>query len=209
MRTRSKRILAALIACTFGAVASMVAGSQPAQAVTGHQGYAVYRDGVFWNYTWHAGILDDPTYNSSAYPVTMAPGGSSNVKYASWPAFLDGNKYVGLYRPNKAPTTAARDNFIYMERKLIGEAIPYSLVYQVDYNWATAGTWVDPAEIKGIRCDGVVEYVYEWYDYRVYGNDTYWDVTKSSFLGQDAHSGNAVTPSRQAGFMTRITTALP
>ncbi|MGV8908094.1 MAG: hypothetical protein ACOH1Y_03870 [Propionicimonas sp.] len=70
-------------------------------------------------------------------------------------------------------------------------------------------TKVDPSEIKGLRCDGVVEYVYEWYDYRICGNDTYWDVTKSSFLGQDAHSGNAVTPKSQAGFMTRITTDLP
>lgn len=30
-----------------------------------------------------------------------------------------------------------------------------------------------------MRCDGVVEYIYEWYSYRVFGNDTQWDVTKN------------------------------
>lgn len=183
--------------------------AEPAAAVTGNQGYAVYRDGVFFNYTWHAAILDDPHYNTTTLPVTMAPGGSSNVKYASWSSFLDGNTYMGLYRPKTAPTSAARDNFIYMERKLIGEAIPYSLIFQVDYNWATAGTYVDPAEIKGIRCDGVVEYVYEWYNYHVYGG-TDWDVTVSSAWIQNLHSANAITPKLQAqSYLTRITTSLP
>lgn len=205
MTTWMKRLI-------IGAVTAMLASSlaaAPAFAASGNQGYAVYRDGVFYNYTWHAALMDDPHWNTTSLPIVHAPG-SGNVKWDSWKNFLGGRTYMGTYRPKTAPSSGSRDNFVYMGRRLKDEQIPYSLLYQVEYNTSTAGTWVDPNEVTKMRCDGVVEYVYEWYGFRVYGSNTYWDVTKSGYWNRDAHSGTAVTPKSQAqSYLTKVTSSLP
>ena len=69
---------------------------------------------------------------------------------------------------------------------------------------------MDPNEVTKMRCDGVIEYVYEWYGFRVYGSDTRWDVTKADFWIRDAHSLFAVTPKSQArSYLTKVTSSLP
>ena len=178
-------------------------------AATGYQGYAIYRDGVFFNTTWHAGIMDEPYCDTYIYPVVHHPG-SGYVKWDSWENFLDGNNFKGVYRPNSSPSSSTRDLFVAMGRKLKDEQISYNLAYQVYYDTGSSGTWVDPSEISSMRCDGVVEYTFEWYGYRVYGSDTYWDVTKNSFLGRNHHSGTAVTPKSQAeDCLTLVTSSVP
>lgn len=195
-----------------GAAATLLASSlvaAPACAATGNQGYAVYRDGVFGNYTWHAAIMSLPHWNSDTLPVIHHPG-TGWVGYGTWPEFIAKKTYQGTYRPKVAPTSANRDSFLSMARRLADERVSYNVAYQVYYNTSTAGTWVDPAEITSMRCDGVVEYIYEWYGFRVYGSNTYWDVTKAGRSSRDHHSGNAVTPKSQAqSYLTRVTTSLP
>jgi hypothetical protein len=194
-------------------IASLAAG--PAYAATGRQGYAVYRDGVYGNYTWHAAIMSLPYYNSGTLPVIHHPGNKSGttkmVEYGTWSEFLGGKVYQGTYRPKVAPTSANGDAFLSMARRLVDEKIPYDAWYQVDYNVSTAGTRVDPGEIKGMRCDGVVEYIYEWYGFKVYGNTSgQWDVTKAAHVLKDLHSGPNVTPKTQAqSYLTKITSSLP
>jgi hypothetical protein len=181
----------------------------PAEAATGNQGYAVYRDGVFFGYTWHSAFLDDPHWNTTSSPV-IHQAGSGYVTWASWSSFLGGKNYVGTYRPKTAATSANRDNFQYMARLLRNEQIGYNVAYQVYYDTSTVGTWVDASEVSSMRCDGVVEYVYEWYGFRVYGSDTRWDVTKGDYWNRDAHGGAAVTPKSQAqSYLTLVTTSLP
>lgn len=204
--TRIRR-LTALAAATLLA-ATLVAA--PAHAATGNQGYAVYRDGVFGNYTWHAAMMSLPHYNSGSLPVVHHPGSGKWVQYGTWPEFLGGKVYQGTYRPKTAPTSANRDSFLSMARRLADEQVNYNVLYQVYYNTSTAGAWVDPGEVTSMRCDGVVEYIYEWYGFRVYGNDTYWDVTKASWSGREHHSGTLVTPKSQAqSYLTKITSSLP
>ena len=178
-----------------------------ASAASGYQGYAIYRDGVFFNYTWHAGMMDE-AYSTYYLPVVHHPG-SGYVTWDSWDNFISGNNFEGVYRPDEDPSSYDRDLFVSMGRKLKNEQIAYNLAYQVYYNPSTSGTWVDPSEISSMRCDGVVEYIYEWYGYRVYGSDTYWDVTSSSYGGRDHHSGTAVTPSSQSGYLTLVTSSVP
>jgi hypothetical protein len=184
-------------------------GTVKAYAASANVGDAVYRDGVVY-VEWHAAIMDDPDWNTTSKPIIHAPGFNSNVKYGSWSEFLGGNKYTGVYRPKKTPSAAARDNFRYMARKLKDEKIPYTVANQVYYSINSVGTWVDPAEIQSMRCDGVVEYVYEWYGFRVYGGDSYWDVTRAGSLNRELHGGTAIAPRRQAEtFLYKVSGSLP
>lgn len=179
-----------------------------AQAATGNQGYAVYRDGVAV-IEWHAAIMDDPHYNTTSSPVIHHPG-DGWVRFGSWAKLLDGQNYKGVFRPKATANSAARDNFNTMARKLATEQIPYSLLFQVDYNSFSVGSWVEPSEISAMRCDGVVEYVYEWYGFRVYGNDGQWDVTRADPVIKALHSGMAVTPKIQANsHLTKVSSSLP
>lgn len=169
-------------------------------AVTGFQGYAIYRDGTYD--FWHAGMMDGP-YSTSYLPV-LHHSGSGYVKRDSWENFLSGNEFQGVYRPNSDPSSYYRDLFVALGRDLKDEQISYNAFYQVNYDSGSAGTWVDPEDISSIRCDGVVEYIYEWYGFRVYGSDTLWDVTYNSNANRNHHSGTAITPVSQTGYLTLI-----
>jgi len=92
-----------------------------------------------------------------------------------------------------------------MARNLASEYIPYTLTYQVWYDLDDAGTYVAPSQIIEMRCDGVVEYIYEWYGFRVYGNDNYWDVTKNSFWAREEHSAAWIYPKTQRNYLTWVT----
>lgn len=194
-----------------GIVVAGLVGSPLAGAATGNQGYAVYRDGVFFGTNWHAAFMDDPHSNTTSLPVIHAPGTPGMVKFDSWSAFMGGKVYQGVYRPKVAPNSAMRDNFRTLARTLRSEAIPYSLGFQVYYDeTSTTGTWVDPHEIQSMRCDGVIEYVFEWYGFRVFGSDSYRDVTKNSSANRNLHSGTQVSPKTQAqSYLTKVTSALP
>ncbi|WP_053366504.1 hypothetical protein [Bacillus sp. FJAT-27245] len=183
--------------------------STSTEAATGYQGYAIYRDGVFYGYDWHAGMMDDPYRTTTSLPVLHAPGSGSVVSWDSWSNFMKGNNFKGVYRPNRAPTSSERDLFVSMGRNLRTENIAYNVAYQVYYDTGSSGTWVDPSEISSMRCDGVVEYIHEWYGFRIYGSDTYWDVTRNSFWGRDHHSGTAITPKKQVGYMTLVKSTAP
>jgi hypothetical protein len=85
----------------------------------------------------------------------------------------------------------------------------YTPLYQIDHS-VGSGSWVYPDDLYLIRCDGVVEYCHEWYYYRIYGNDTYWNITKGGFATMDHHSGTAVTPKSQAqSYMTLVQSSKP
>ncbi len=60
-----------------------------------------------------------------------------------------------------------------------------------------------------MRCDGVVEYIYEWYGYRVYGSNDYWDVTEHSAKIKDHHSGIAITLKKQTNYLALVKSSLP
>lgn len=183
-----------------------------ALAATGNQGYAVYRNGVVVGATdqWHSALMALPHTTSGSLPVIHAPGGRGYVQYGTWKEFIAAKTYQGTYRPKSAPASADRDNFAYMARRLVDEQIPYSLLYQVNYSVSKAGKWVDPGDITGMRCDGVIEYVYEWYGFRVFGGDSVWDVTRALSVNKTAHSGTAVTPRTQAqSYLVKVTASLP
>ena len=204
MNTWMKRLITIAAAVLL---ASSLAVSQ-AFAATGNQGYAVYRDGVAGNLNWHAAIMDDPHWNTTGLPV-IQHSGSGYVKWDTWANFIAGETYMGTWKPKGSPTSANRDLFKSRARFLKDEQIPYTVYHQVDYNVSTSGTWVDLSEITKIRCDGVIEYTYEWYGFRVYGGDSDWDVTKVGSANRSRHYITNIGPKGQTSYLTKVTSSLP
>lgn len=72
-----------------------------------------------------------------------------------------------------------------------------------------AGKWVSPSEVSSMRCDGVVEYIYEYYGFRVYGSSSDWDVSKASFDIREKHSRTNITPKKQVNYLTLVDDDVP
>ncbi len=178
----------------------------------GNQGLAVYRDGVFFDTNWHAGIMDMP-HATDYLPVLHHPGGNGVVRWASWDSFMDvgkGNTFKGVYEPKwKYLTISDRDKVVAFGRKLRTENIVYDLLYQVYYDYTATGAYIEPDEIIGMRCDGVVEYLYEWYYFRVYGSDLNWDVTIRDVGTQRHHTLPLITPKTQVNYLRLVSSSVP
>lgn len=172
-------------------------------------GYAVYRDGVVAgaNVNDHAALMNSRTKNIYP-PVLHAVGYGGTVKWDEWFNFEKNNTYLGIYKPKSATMTSTLQNsFISKARELRG--ISYNILDQIVYN-AGSATYVKPEHISKLRCDGVVEYVYEWYGYRVGGADGKWDITRNLTANYWEHSGFFITPRKQrSGLLQRVTTAYP
>lgn len=168
-------------------------------AATGLEGFAIHRDGAFLGTTWHAGLMDEAQPNMSL-SVTHAGQSKDTVIYGSWSDFLNGNTFKGFYAPKTGISLTGRDNVKAMGRRLISENILYTPLAQLN-NKPGVSTWIFPDDISAIRCDGVVEYCYEYYGYRIYGSDSKWDISRN---GNQAHHALAsVTPKTQAeNYMT-------
>ena len=172
-------------------------------AAEGFEGYAVYRDGAFLGTTWHGGLMDG-AHPKKEKPVTHAAQSKSTVQSGSWGSFINGNTFKGFYYPKSGvPTSAKRDLIKAMGKSLIDENILYTPIQQIDYK-VTDSTWVLPSDITKIRCDGVVEYCYEYYGFRIFGNDTYWNISRMGSAYKSHHALATVTPKKQSEeYMTK------
>jgi len=117
----------------------------------------------------------DGEANKNIYKPIIHHSGSGYAKWDSWEAFMDGKNYKGIYRPKQTPNSAAYDAFVVMGRKIANNNISYSFVVQMQYG--SSSNWVYVEDITGIRCDGVIEYCYEWNNYRVFGWNAWWDIS--------------------------------
>ncbi len=179
-------------------------------AAEGYEGYAIHRDGAFFGTTWHAGLMDE-AYSTYYLPVLHIAGLSGGVKWDSWDNFINGNSFKGVYRPSGGISSTGRDLVKATGRKLRTENIGYTPLSQIDYPAAVLSqTWVYTEDISLIRCDGVVEYSFEWNGYRIFGNDSYWDISRAGWDYLTQHSLAIVTPKSQAqDYMTLVTSSVP
>lgn len=178
-----------------------------ATAVTGSMGYAVYRDGVLGIVNWHGAIMNQPTSKSSS-AVTHITGPFKVVKHGSWEEFLSGKHFMGLYMPKGTIDAYGRGRVVDMGRLLVTENIGYTPAGQIAHNISSTTAYIQPDEISAIRCDGVVEYCYEWFNFRIYGSSSQWDITISGNTYH--HALPYITPQSQAeDYMTRIQTVDP
>lgn len=158
------------------------------------RGYAVYRDGVVLNLNDHAALMYEGSKDDNL-PILQAPGVGSVVKYDTWEGFIANGQYIGIYKPkNCNMTTTVANQFQSLARELRG--ISYTLWDQIDY-YASSSMWVRPEHIGNLRCDGVIEYVYEWYGYKVGGIGDAWDITLNDNRNYLQHTGFLINPRRQ------------
>ncbi|RCX18848.1 hypothetical protein DFR58_104117 [Anaerobacterium chartisolvens] len=179
-------------------------------STTEWKGYAVYRDGVSGfnsGLNDHAALMDEP--NRTYYkPIIHAPGYSDPVQWDHWDDFMNGKKYLGIFKPkNTTITETVANSFVSKARELRG--ISYNVLDQIVYS-AGSNTWVYPENISQLRCDGVVEYTYEWFGYRVGGPDNKWDITRNLIANYWEHSGFFITPRKQnQELLTKVSSGYP
>lgn len=179
-------------------------------AASRYQGYAIYRDGVSASWIsggWHAAIQIEPLATSTNYAFVHATGGAK-VGKTTWSGFMGGsdNMYQGLYKPKLVGISKYwRYNVYETAIELQNENITYTALEQVSYNADTTGNYVNPKNITSMRCDGVVEYCYEYNGIRIYGSDANWDVSLNDENVRASHFGTLITPKKQAqNYMTAI-----
>ncbi len=209
LRIFSSIIVVALMAAVF---------VTPASAATGYQGYAIYRDGVqAWDggpvINWHAGIMYDPYTSTSSIPLIHTPG-KGYVRFATWNDFMEGNhNFKGVYAPKGGIISADRDKVRNMSYKLATDQIPYHFWGQMFVDEAVFGTTqtrIEPRNITGMRCDGVVEYCYEYCNYKIYGGISTWNISKNDKECFNKHNHIGINPETQAGkYMILVTSSKP
>ncbi len=168
-------------------------------------GYAIYRDGVA-ELEWHAGIMWGSSTTSTNKPVVHHPG-TNVVKFDTWRNFIDGNIFKGYYESDDSPTLNERARIAGLAKKLANENIPYCFYYQLETDLDTLSSnpkTIKPENITAMRCDGVVEYCYEYYGHRIYGSNSNWDITIAKQDNIAKHSLTNVTPKKQASYMTKV-----
>jgi hypothetical protein len=154
---------------------------------------AVYREGGFLNSLGHAGV-----YKGSGYVYHIA-GPWHQVEVVPLTTFIDGKTFYGYFY-NTSMDSYDRLN-IQDTLWLLDQDpdITYTASGQL-YHESNAGSYISVDEITDIRCDGVVEYSYEWNNIWVWGRSdtgtsngtpTHFDISNVSYtdehndLGED------------------------
>lgn len=169
----------------------------------GQKGYAVYRDlgtlpSIFAPGDWHAGILCEE-YVTDNLSIVHKPGIFGDIGAVSFEDFVGDLTYRGIYRPTSNFLCGYdRERFVSMARYLATRDIGYITTYQLQATVWPDAEKIEPDDIASIRCDGLIEYCYEYYGYRVYGNDALWDISKASTENLQHHSTQNILPKAQA-----------
>lgn len=177
---------------------------------SGFQGYAAYRDGVITdevNLNWHGAIIAGPETSMSYYIFAQARGLGHTTELGSYLDFIGDGQPKGYYRPSSTSYSASqRDRVCDTAVDLAYEHIPYVMMNPISYSMSSIATKKYPvSDILGIRCDGFVEYAFEYNNIRVYGSGEDWDISKPGIGPDLEHSGFKLTPRKQANnCMVRI-----
>ncbi|MGX1984152.1 hypothetical protein EDD69_1303 [Thermolongibacillus altinsuensis] len=180
--------------------------SSYAYAASSPSGSATYREGGTLNTHDHAGIMKN---SSTVYEIK---GYNYKVDESSLTSFKDGKTYYGTFKTSSL-TSTQRDSILSTAEALDNDPeITYTMYDQL--NWeSNAGDYISVSEITDIRCDGVVEYAYEWNNIWVWGrsstgtasgNPTHHDISYTAYASEHANLGSdapwiEVSPKVQRG----------
>ena len=127
-------------------------------------GDALYREGGLLNNLNHAGICN------SSIAIVHIPGYWHSVEVVSWSDFLDGSEYIGYCNKTNMSTIDKEDVRALANSLPTYTNITYTMWDALNYdrNENEEEYYIQPYEITDIRCDGVVEYCYEFIGLRVW-----------------------------------------
>lgn len=188
-----------------------------AVSATNYSGHAVYNAGGSLNQVMgygHAGLMiaTNTGSNNCLVHITSLLRG---VEKDTWDGFMDDSTFNRICRPQVSQSVFnnKKANVVNLANRLTTQDIIYTLAKQIAYVDNPVGTIkYSPEDIIQIRCDGVVEYCYEYYDMEVYASPyypDYWDISK---IGNYAlgHVGSDITPALQAStYLTTVSYSEP
>lgn len=192
-------------------------------------GYAIYRNGVDSAGTdlWHTGI----SVNSTGTQIAQASGTGDTTKTVSLADFRykTTNKIMGYY--SKSSTSNAYTSISSTATTMANKKLPYTLLLPMDGADKSGGGYLTSDEVTSMRCDGFVEYCYEYNNEKIMSfslttgsvffptTNTYWDISSvdgllsHSFISGLDSTGMAytlilaptnMTPKKQAGYLTYV-----
>lgn len=126
-------------------------------------GYAIFRDGVIGNYEYHAGIVYRSTMAGTNYITRVAhhPGiGEVATISGTFSEFLDGNSFLDARKTTS--TIAIRNRILAVCDDLDSESVNYTAQRLINYTNVGSDMKINPENVTQTRCDGFVEYCYEY-----------------------------------------------
>jgi hypothetical protein len=125
---------------------------------------AIYRTGAYGYY--HTGVI----YCGSIYRAYECRG-DGPVTYSTMDSFIGDEDYLGSYYSSTVDTESERDAIIDTADDiwLYNESLSYTWADCLNPVSGDIGSYISFDEIDELRCDGLVEYAYEWNNFWVWG----------------------------------------
>lgn len=169
-------------------------------------GCAVYRDGAVAGLNWHAGIVVGKNENDVPW-LSHAPGPGKVVCGAEEDEFVQGKNFIGFYTSQVEPSSEQFNRIAETARSLTRYGIKYCFSMQMKSEDIPINQKIQPSQVVEMRCDGVVEYSYEYCGLRIYGAANAWDISIANPLNSAEHTLAYITPYKQASnYMKRVVT---
>lgn len=177
---------------------------------TNAKGYSILSSGG-WGFG-HAGLMRGPLLindqgtemsNSIIHVAALV----DVIEYSQFHQFLNNNTFLGFYSPKAAMTTTQQNQVIAtaeaLNRASAADSIIYCVSTQLKYSGYATKTYhgqantkvIMPANVTSLRCDGLVEYCYEYNNIRISGPASSWNIAIANTANQDWHSSRLTVPS--------------
>lgn len=153
---------------------------------------ARYREG-----SWVAFGLQHAGLRKAGVGIYEIRGYNTTIQLSDWNTFINGQTYVGAF-VNPSITETDQTNILETAAAMDADPeITYTAYDILDYD-EYPGIYINVDEITDIRCDGVVEYAYEWRNVWVWGRSdtgtssgtpTHFDVSYPDYVWEHNNIG--------------------
>ena len=193
------------------------------RAETSAEGFAIYHDRAFGvSPYWHTAMMltsspengyagtfytmdgSSHTVFNSNYSVihlssaSNTDNGPAIISLTSYNSFLGGKTFKGYYTSVSNPSLYSRRTILATALKFYNYAISYRALNQIDYSIKYISfndRLVFPSEITKFRCDGFLEYCYEFNNIRAFGpsyDAEQWNISYNCVNSRIVHNTNSL-----------------
>jgi len=202
---RNRRFLSRPIIIVLLAVAWIVCGIGATQCFAGNTsaqeyGDPVYREASLGPYSDldHAALFAGISSDNVAKIIhvqLLAPvvrDGNLSDDMSNY----TGKQYWGSYNlNNRTLSFSDRKSIMSTAITLKDENLYYTWGDCLNPIGGDIGSWITPSEVYSIRCDGLVEYCYEWNDFHVWGkNGSHYDVSNVNYYAEHNNLYDKIWP---------------